>query len=168
MLEGDPTEGGESIEDSYERLVEKYSQVTYLEDVKSLLEWDERTVLPEGGRPARSKQLGSISTVLQERRSDSEFEDLLDTLETEELPLEREANVREIRREYDRQDARPADLTEQLSEATSEAKAVWEEARANDDFERFEPHLERITDLKREEAAALDTGENPYAGLVSE
>lgn len=168
MPVGDATDGGDSLEDSYERLVNKYSQVTYLDDVKSILEWDEQTVLPEGGRPARSKQLGAISAILQERRSDSEFEVLLSSLETGGLTPDREANVREIRREYDRLAARPANFSERLSEATSEAKAAWEQARANDEFDRFEPHLERIVDLKREEAAALGTGENPYATLVSE
>lgn len=168
MSEQETTERGQETIESYERLVEKQKQCAYLDDARDLLNWDKQTVMPEGGMPARSKQIGVLSELLQERQTDPEIGDLLDTIDTDELDDGQRAVVREIRREYDRLVSVPPDLSERISEVTAEATEVWEEAKAADDFGRFVEPLQRVLEVKREEAAAIDSNRDPYAVLFSD
>lgn len=160
-------DGTDSRGDGYDRLLEKWKQVTYLEDIEQVITWDEFAVVPEGGAPARSKQQGALSAILQRERTDSEFGELLDAIDTETLTESEQACVREIGREYERQAAVPPDLSRELSETTSNAKEAWQQARRADDFSQFEEHLERVIELKREEAAAIDPDADPYAVLFT-
>ncbi len=64
-------------------------------------------------------------------------------------------NIRELRRGYDRRVRLPRALVEELARTTSLAQPEWVAARAASDFSRFRPWLEKIVQLKREEAACL-------------
>src|SRR4029079_15910547 len=65
------------------------------------------------------------------------------------------ANVRELRRGYDRQTKLPRGLVEELARTTSLAQQEWISARRDDDYGRFRPWLERIVQLKRQEGECL-------------
>ena len=75
-------------------------------------------------------------------------------------------NVREVRRTYDRMVKLPRSLVEELARVTTMAQQVWAEARAGSDFGMFRPHLEKVLDLKRQEAVSLGTGETAYDALL--
>ncbi|MDB5300536.1 MAG: Thermostable carboxypeptidase 1, partial [Phycisphaerales bacterium] len=62
------------------------------------------------------------------------------------------ANVREIRRSYDRARKLPASLVEEMSRTEVLAQQAWGEARAKSDYPHFRPWLEKTLDLKRREA----------------
>ena len=82
-----------------------------------------------------------------------------------------EANVREARRRYDRLTKLPTRLVEELTRVTSLAQQNWVEARKKSNFAMFQPWLEKIVALKREEAAALGGGKGngvPYDVLLDE
>jgi carboxypeptidase Taq len=79
------------------------------------------------------------------------------------------ANVREIRRAYDRAVKLPEALVEELARVTTQAQQVWQQARRDSDFALFQPWLEKIVRLKREEAAAVGTASGiPYDALLDE
>jgi len=91
------------------------------------------------GTPARSKQLSTLSSIRHDMVTDEETGDLLDELADADLTDERAAVVREIRRDYERADAVPVELVEEISETGTEALQAWEEAKAEDDFDAFAP-----------------------------
>jgi len=78
------------------------------------------------------------------------------------------ANIREIRRAYDRATRVPAKLVEELARTSALAHDVWVEARRASDFERFRPWLAKLVALKREEAAAIGAGGVLYDALLDE
>jgi carboxypeptidase Taq len=78
------------------------------------------------------------------------------------------ANVREIRRAYDRAVKLPKELVEELARTTTRAQQVWQEARASNDFAAFRPWLEKIVALKRREADAIGYKVSPYDALLDE
>jgi carboxypeptidase Taq len=81
----------------------------------------------------------------------------------------RAANVREARRRYDRAIKLPTRLVEEISRVTSLAQHHWVQARNESRFETFQPWLEQIIALKREEAAALGHGDGvPYDALMDD
>ncbi|MFB6171694.1 MAG: carboxypeptidase M32 [Haloarculaceae archaeon] len=149
---------------AYDELVETYRRVHALQDAQHVLSWDQQVTMPEGGTPARSRQLSALSATAHEHLTDDRVGDLLDDLDGE-VTGARAATVREIRRQYERAARVPTDLVEEISEASSEALPVWEEARAEDDFDSFAPTLERLLDLKREYAAHIDPDAEPYEVL---
>ena len=60
----------------------------------------------------------------------------------------------------------PDDLVRRLALAGSRGQAVWEEARAARDWERFRPCLEEIVALKREQADLLGHDGEAYDALM--
>ena len=71
------------------------------------------------------------------------------------------ANVREWRRDYDRDVKIPQDLAVELARTASVAETAWEQARPADDWKGFKPHLQRMLELKREKAEALGYESKP-------
>ncbi|WP_247730680.1 carboxypeptidase M32 [Halovivax limisalsi] len=157
----------ESVDAAIDDLADRYARYVYLQDVGNLVRWDQQVTMPEGGTPARAKQLGALSTASHESLTDPEIGSLLDAVEGS---LQRNdgslsddaAIVREIRREYDRAASVPAELVAELSEHRAESQAVWRDARAAADYDAFAPRLEKLIDLERQRSAAIDPDRDPY------
>ena len=154
--------------DAYEQLLDHMERVANLEAASGLLSWDQQVMMPEGGAPARSQQLSTLSGLQHELLTDDEVGRLLDELEAGDLSGERAAAVREIRREYERAEAVPQELVEEISAKSSEALDTWEQAKAEDDFEAFAPELKELLELKREYAEHIDPDRDPYAVLFED
>jgi len=157
-----------TVPEAYDDLLEQYGRSTYLGDANMVLSWDQEVMMPEGGTPARAKQRGAISAMQHDLLVDDDVGAWLDELEAADLDPERAAVVREIRREYDRKAKVPTDLVEEISEATSDAHPVWQEARETDDWETFAPTVEHLLNLKREYAEHIDPDADPYAVLFAD
>jgi carboxypeptidase Taq len=154
--------------DAYHDLLDRYRQVTYLNDTGMLLSWDQQTMMPDEGTPARSKQQSALSSVQHEKLTADAVGEQLDELDGADLTAEQSAVVREIRREYEREAAVPGDLVERISEETSNALPLWEQAREDSDWSRFAPQVETLLDLKREYAEHINPDADPYAVLFAD
>ncbi|MFW5964223.1 MAG: carboxypeptidase M32 [Natronomonas sp.] len=157
-----------SVPEAYDDLLADYQRATYLGDANMVLSWDQEVMMPEGGTPARSKQRGAISAVAHDILVDDDVAENLDDLEDADLPAEEAAVVREIRRQHERKARVPTDLVTEISEATSDAHPVWQEAKANDDWDTFAPTVERLLELKREYAEHIDPDADPYEVLFAD
>jgi len=154
--------------DAYDSLLDRYERVTYIGDAAGVLSWDQEVMMPEGGTPARSKQTAALSGARHDILTSDAFEADLEAAEASDLDDEQAAVVREIRREFDRAAKVPKELVERISEETSNALPVWEEAKAEDDWATFAPQVETLLDLKREYAAHIDPDADPYAVLFAD
>ena len=63
--------------------------------------------------------------------------------------------VRRLKRQRDKRVKLPQTLVEELARATILGQQAWQEARQKDDFASFRPLLERMIELKRQQAEAL-------------
>jgi len=153
---------------AYQELLEHYRRVSNLQKASGVLSWDQQVMMPEGGAPARGQQLSTLSGLQHELLTDDIVGDALAELSGTDLTDEQAAVVREIRREYERADAVPQGLIEELSATSSEAIEVWEGAKADADFSQFAPTLEKLVDLRREYAEHIDPDREPYAVLFEE
>ena len=154
--------------DAYEALLDRVRRWNTVGSAAGVLGWDQQVMMPEGGTPARSKQLSTLSSIRHDMVTDDETGALLTELADADLTGERAAVVREIRREYKRADAVPVELVEEISETSSEALQAWEAAKADDNFEAFAPHLEKHVELQREYAEHIDPDRDPYEVLFEE
>lgn len=146
-----------------------------IEDIKSaaaVLAWDQETFMPDGGAEARAHQLSTLESRAHEQFASDPTGELLDqAAETIDDPDSLDPDVslvRVTRRDYERARRVPSSLVATLSEATSKAKRAWAQARQQNDFAAFAPHLERLVDLSVEKAEALGYEEEPYDALLEE
>lgn len=153
---------------AYSDFVDHVQRLSNISHASRILSWDQQVMMPEGGTPARSQQVSTLSTLHHDLLTSDETADHLASLDEMDLNGDQSAVVREIRRQYERADRVPADLVEEISQTTSEALPVWKEAKANDDFEAFEPTLSRLVELKREYAEHIDPDADPYAVLFAD
>ncbi|MGZ0747838.1 carboxypeptidase M32 [Haloparvum sp. AD34] len=158
----------DDVPDAYEALLDRARRWNSVSSAAGVLSWDQQVMMPEGGTPARSRQLSTLSSLEHELVTADETGELLDELEDVDLTDEQAAVVREISREYERANAVPQELVEEISEASTEALQAWEEAKAEDDFDTFAPHLQKHVELKREYAEAIDPDRDPYEVLFED
>ncbi|HEV8002709.1 MAG TPA: carboxypeptidase M32 [Planctomycetaceae bacterium] len=157
----------------YDELLDSWRKATLLGSVQGQLGWDEQTYLPAGGAAHRADQMSLLAGMVHQQLTAPRLGELIGALETGDKPTGSnglfEANVREARRRYDRLTKLPTRLVEELTRVTSLAQQNWVEARKKSNFAMFQPWLEKIVGLKREEAAALGGGNGvPYDVLLDE
>lgn len=143
----------------YEELLTELKTVALLGSCAAVLGWDEQTYMPPRGAELRARQQSLLAGLRHERATAPRIGELLSELEASgELGPEdspRAVNVREARHSYDRATKLPQRLVEELSRVTSLAQQAWVEARRKKEFGTFQPWLEQILQLKREEADAI-------------
>ncbi len=147
---------------AFDRLVVELRRITLFGSCGSVLGWDEQTYLPPAGGEHRANQLSLLAGMRHEMATSARVGDLIAAAENEvrgeaaESP--RGVVVSEARREYDRATKLPQALVEELSRVCSLGQQAWIEARKAKSFAQFQPWLEQIIALKREEARALWNG----------
>ncbi|MDY7081259.1 MAG: carboxypeptidase M32, partial [Halobacteria archaeon] len=152
----------------YDELLKRVKKISNVSNAAGVLQWDQEVMMPEGGTPARSQQLSTLSSVQHELLTADETGELLDEVDGDGLDGEKEAVVREVRREYERATRVPNELVEEISRTTSEALPEWKEAKANSDFEAFAPRLEKLVELKKEYAEHINPDKPPYEVLFED
>ena len=156
--------------EAYDELIRRSRELATLASCSAVLGWDEQTYMPVGGAVHRGNQMAMLAGLQHERATDPKIGELLATVEGSALsagPDSAEAaNIRELRRGYERRTRLPRALVEELARTTSMAQSEWVAARAASDFPRFRPWLEKIIRLKREESACL-AGRRPTDGAAA-
>ena len=151
---------------AYDDLMAYTRETEALKMISMRLGWDQETMMPRGAAEQRGEEMAAIESILHARRSDPKVGDWLASADPADEVAQ--AQVREIRRDYDRATKVPADLAKALARLTSVAQGIWAEARANEDIAAFLPTLAEVVRLRREEAAALSSGGDAYDALVQD
>ena len=152
--------------DAYRHLMAHQRETEALAQIAGRLGWDQETVMPRGAAPQRAEEMAAIEGVLHARRIDPRVGEWLAAAEPA-TEVER-AQLRHIRRTFDRTSRVPARLASEIAAVTSAAQGIWAEARAAEDFDAFAPALTEVLRLKREEAAALADGGDLYDALLDD
>jgi carboxypeptidase Taq len=154
----------------YEQVVEHMREAALLGSIESLVEWDERTKMPLAAGEYRAEQITLLVGMVHKRRTDPRLGEWLGTLAAEKLDphSDQGATVRELKRQYDRRVNLPQKLVEELARTTTLGQQAWAVAREKNDFASFRPLLEKIFQLKREQAQALGYEEHPYDALLDD
>ena len=144
-----------------------YERVTQaLSSVAGRTGWDQETMMPSGAAELRAEEMGALEEILHARRTNPMLGDLLEKAEPSDETAA--ANLRLIKRRYERTTRIPAQLATAMARHTSKGQGIWAEARAEDDFAKFAPALEEMIRLKREEAACLSGEGDSYDALLED
>lgn len=151
---------------AYDELM-AYERVTQaLASVAGRTGWDQETVMPEGAANLRSEEMAALEEILHARRTNEATGELLSEAEaTDEVSA---ANLRHIKRSYERTMKIPSDLATAIARHTSKGQGIWATARADNDFASFAPVLAEMIRLKREEASCLADGGDHYDALLDD
>jgi carboxypeptidase Taq len=124
-----------------------------LEHALSMLRVDEATQMPVGGGAKRAEAVAQLAAMHHEQATAPEVGEWISAAEAEELSDDQRIAVRELRRVYTNMTCLPADFVRRQTEATMRSEQMWRELRPRGDWASFEPALEGVVKLTREEAA---------------
>jgi carboxypeptidase Taq len=159
-----------------EKLYKIDRECRYLEQTAAVLQWDQETCLPPQGVADRAEQLALVQGLAHERFIVPETGRLLSELGSDSenprgdeglSPLEGDF-CRAMRRRYDKAVKLPPDFVSAAARAEGLAQAAWVQARRNNDFAAFLPHLKTMIDFSRKKARYWGFGGpgGEYDGLL--
>ena len=146
----------------------------HLERAVAVLRWDQETYLPEEGVKDRSEQLALLESYAHQRLISPETGRLLSELGSttenprgdDKLPALERDFLKVFRRNYDKAVKLPVEFVSALAKAEGLSQAVWINARRDNDFAAFLPHLSKMIDFSRQKALYWGFNDNPYDGLL--
>ena len=158
---------------AYAQLTEHFATVKKLAAILATLEWDQQTMLPVKGSEYRAEQIEMLAGMVHQQKTDPRIPDWLEQVEAEcnqngTADPNVTANVKEIRRQFEKNSKLPESLVKELAKCAALGQQVWVEARKNDDFKKFEPCLQQMMELKRQEADAIGFEECRYDALLDD
>ena len=157
-----------------EELKGKLEEIKALSYNSELLSWDSKVSLPKGDKTVdgRGWVSSKVEGLIHDLSTSIQMGELINELSIEEVlsnlsPVDRKI-VEEAKRDYEHRTKLDKHLVEELASAASKTSAVWEEARKNNDFKTFKPHLQKMFELQREKANQLGYQDSPYDALHDE
>lgn len=152
---------------AYEQLAALAQEAAVLSSTEATLSWDQETYMPARALAHRARQMAYLNGKSHALLTGSVFRKLLAKAESEKTRDARTAaNLRELRRDYDRAARLPQKLVIEESEICAHGKAAWAEARRKSDFKTFAPHLEKLVGLARRKADLWGYADEPYDALL--
>jgi carboxypeptidase Taq len=160
------------MEDKLKQLQTMLAEVSDLNAAAALLGWDQQTYMPSGGAEGRGYQLGTVETLAHLKFTSQEVGKLLDELQPYADQLDPDSNearlIKVTRRKYDKQTKVPSQLIAELAQVTAVAHQAWAEARAENKFAKFQPHLEQIVELRCRYAELFSPYDHIYDSLLDD
>lgn len=157
---------------AYDSLRKELFHLAILRSTAALVGWDEQTHLPDKGTPWRSEQMAFFGKMAHEHFTKKEIGDLISAVEGSDLTKDPQsdaaANIRELRRSYNRATKVPSSLVEEMAKHDVLSQQAWVEARKNKTFPTFAPWLKKTYDLKRQEAECVGYKEHVYDALLDD
>jgi carboxypeptidase Taq len=147
---------------AYDHLTRTYARLHRLGHLQSLAGWDQAAKMPPRGQGARAAALAEMAALLHRLRTDASLADAIARAEQEALSDMQRANLREIRRDWQRANALPEALVQRRQLAGSRCEHAWRTQRPGNDWQGFLLNFREVLAIAREEAALL----SEHSGLT--
>ena len=147
-----------------DRLKSLLGEVADLRHAADLIEWDERVCMPAGGAHVHGEMLAALRRIAHEKFTSDDVGEAIEAAsraqgDPEDGGTERLISV--TKRDYDKATKVPSTFVAEYAHAISIGQHAWAQARADANFAAFEPHLEKIVDLKRRYVAFFPGADHP-------
>ncbi len=160
------------MESKLSQLKSILGEVAALREVAALLGWDQQTYMPPGGAEERGNHLATIDRLAHVRFTSDGVGELLDELEPWVAQLDPDSDdarlIKVTRRDYDKLTRVPAEMVAEFAQITTAAYNVWQEAKVESNFHKFQPYLEKVVDWKRRYAALFVPYDHVYDPLLDD
>jgi carboxypeptidase Taq len=155
-----------------DRLRELLGVVADLQAAGAVLGWDQQTYMPPGGAAGRAMQLATLGRLAHERFVGDEMGAALGVAESEIADLAPDSDearlVHKARRDYDKARKVPSEWVGEFERITALAHQAWDKARREADFPQFQPHLEKIVELRRQYVGFFAPYDHIYDPLLDD
>ena len=160
------------MSEALSELRQRLAEIHDLERALGVLGWDQRTMMPPRGAPARAEALATLGGIVHERFVDDETGRLLDRLaplaESLDYDSDEASLIRVTRRDWEKARRVPAELAAAWLREGAKAQAAWLEARAAGDYGLFLPAFRRVHEIALRWAECFDPGDSPYDAFLDE
>jgi carboxypeptidase Taq len=158
--------------DKFKLLKNELQEMAKYGSAVAVLDWDEQTYMPTAGREFRGEVKALLTTDLHKRFTSNEFVRLVKELRYpvhfEKLNDSQKIIVRETWRDLEKALKIPSEFVEEFSKLATEAFGAWVDARQKSDFKIFMPYLQKIVDMKIQEAEMVGYKNSPYDALLDD
>ncbi|MDZ4658015.1 MAG: carboxypeptidase M32 [Bythopirellula sp.] len=158
--------------ETYSLLCSHVREATILASIQELLEWDERTKMPPAGGAYRADQAAYIAGLVHQKQTAPIMGEWLAELADSPLAADPTSDtgavIKHLQHDYDKKTRLPQTLVEELTRTGVQGQQIWAAARKANDFASFQPILEKMLGLKKQEAAALGFTVTPYDPLLDD
>ncbi|PHR25074.1 MAG: carboxypeptidase M32 [Hoeflea sp.] len=155
---------------SYAKLDAHCRSLGALEHALAILGTDEATNMAPGGGEQRAEAMASLSGMHHRLATAPEVADWIEVAKAETLEMEQEIAVAELERSYVNMTCLPSDFVERKMRTSMRSEQLWRAARPKGDWKAFEPALQEVVEMTREEASlrADVLGLAPYDALMEQ
>lgn len=151
---------------NYDKLVSYLNDIHNLDIAHWVLHWDQNTHMPPQGAKARAAQMATLQGIRHERLTGDELGKLLELAENEvdmdafdSIPT---SMIRVAKRDRKNAMVLPTDFVAEYTQATNNARTVWEQAKKANDYALFLPAMQKVFDIKMREADIRGYKDHPY------
>jgi len=138
----------------------------------AVLGWDQQVNMPPGGAEGRAFALATLSKLSHQKAVGDEMGEAIEAAKAEAKDLDPDSDdarlVKKAERDYLKDRKVPNEWVGEFSHITSIGYHVWEKARAESDFARFQPELAKIIDLRRQYADFFKPYDHIYDPLLDD
>ncbi len=148
------------------------AEVTDLGRAQAVLGWDQQVNMPRGGAEDRGNILATLAGIGHQKFTSKEMGDLVAQLLPFAETLDPESDdaclIKRVAHDYNKETKVSMEWVEEFARLTTIAQGVWEQAKAENNFKLFQPHLERIVELRREYAEFFKPYDHVYDPLLDD
>ncbi len=138
--------------------------------VLGVTNWDSHTEAPKECFPYRSEMLSIISGESFSLSTSEEYKTLVNDLmnQREELNDYQRKEIEKAKKNLDKIDKIPKSEYIEYVRLQTMAQRVWEEAREEEDFNKFKPYLEKLISYQKKMVAYRSDTDTPYNVLLDD
>lgn len=150
----------------YKNITQKAADFGY---ASAVLGWDQEVYMPPKGFGFRGRQMATLASQAHEMVTNDAYGDLLQELSgRNDLADDEKDNIRLSKEDYDKNKKLPTDFIEKITEQTSASYSAWLDARTQNNYEVYAPELQKMLDLKKQQADLYGYEANPYDALLDD
>jgi len=128
--------------------------------------------MPRGGAEARGNSLATLSRILHLKSTSDELGKMLDDLTPYIQTLDPDSDearmVRVVRRAYDKEKKVSVEWVGDFAREQTLSQSIWQQAKAENNFKLFEPHLKTMFELRRQYAEFFKPYDHVYDPLLDD
>ena len=135
----------------------------------AVLGWDQEVYMPEKGFEFRGRQLATLASQAHELVTSTAYGNLLQELAGDgNLDDVQHQNVRISLEDFEKNKKLSASFVEQLTTQSTASFSAWIEARSKNNYAIYAPQLEKMIELKKQQAELYGYEQHPYDALLDD
>jgi len=150
----------------YQKLMTHYKELVLIDNLYPVVYWDYEVMMPKKGAQQRADSLAQFSGILHKKLTDPIVGELINKIkkhkEFDSFSFIEKRNIELVERKYNKKTKLPLEFTKEYSKHQILATEKWKEAKTKNDFSIFRESLEKMVELKKQQANYFNPNQDPY------